>query len=79
MRVKWYAITSASVLARVAGIAKSMASLSLTARVACLTSAVEPATITAWRTVKFQVVESVSMGWNALTSAGVISVVGIAK
>ena len=75
--VRWYAITSASVL-HVAGIAKSMASLSPTALAACLT-AVNPATITAWRTVKFRVVESVTLRCNAITSASVIRVVGIAK
>ena len=76
--MRWYAITSAGV-SRVAGIAKSMARLSPTAQAACLTSAVKTATITAWRTVKFQVVENVSMGWYAITSAGVTRVVGIAK
>ena len=56
-----------------------MARLSPTAQAVCLTSPVKTATITAWRTVKFQVVESVSMGWYAITSAGVTRVAGIAK
>ena len=46
----WYAITSAGVT-RVVGIAKSIARLSPTARMASLISPVKTATITAWPTV----------------------------